>query len=907
MKFVRLSEFKPKRTPEMIAALELYQLPYQLIQERRAAFEQNGRTVTASIKFLDIKIAELIKEAADPKNQKLLEQDLLQEISYLKRKFADNPEEMTAAIKNWLQKSGVLEHIWVHLYHDVLPKASAAFAKGYRGGNPIEPKYIDDLINDGLKSYMDLDGDKSIIRTLMQFDASKGNLMTWIDGGFMTEVQRLANFAQKSQNQESSMNVTMGDEKTEVGDLMSQPTSDKYDIGGYMDKANELAVPYRRMTKFLQRRISVSDIIAKALDDAYQVTDQDGPDNLILRGDNDMVKEQKKAVLDKKIDTFISNWSSSIHKRLQEIENPSEQKNSRIAAKQMFQEILEKSKNLPIMSVRDFYRENLASTGKTKAAFKGRMSVIENDETGFKQNLDEMLRIGPELDEVGSALTEIADKKNKLVQIVSQPGLNPDIVQQISNQIKQLTEREEELTRINDAGAQKFQELTTNIQKIDFKFDESGRLIKDVDKPQAGDGVQLPVEIPVEPEAVGPEDTGMFGRKKKEKKVTTPRLPAGKELISPDDRAMLMQQMEETRNRLRPAFFRALSFPKTNKGGLPTSGTFGHTLFNQHIDNLDDYDVLTKGQYENASPKAKVADIIARGLLYTRDMAALDNSFVTEVTEDIGNGQTVTVGGGSKPSRDVKRFWDFVHKELEAYNDPEVFQQGVATLQTLIKNLQSNKGSGDVANFRELYEKADYFARAAAYEEARGRLFGDKGWDELTDEDRRALAEDVFKSQYGLISRSMYVAKPSKQEPRYPLHPDVAGDRYINVIMRELWRLGYNSARNKGDVGRFSEEERATYYGANSNPKESKWFEIVEDENAFRNRGKPTLKKQHNPNTTMMPAAPVETGDGLSDVTDETIAKIMMNTIVRIAESLDKIGEYRTADTIMRELNTIYG
>jgi len=882
MKFVRLSEFNPQRTPETIEAINFYQSTYELMTERREAFLKNGRTVTASIKFLDIKIAQLMKEAADSQRTKMLEEDFTYELGQIRKKFAGNPEEMVNAIKSWIDKKGVKDFLLTHIYNDVMPSTMKKLTSGFEGMPPLTADDAEEAVNDALTTFFDLDNPKSLVQSLLDFDASKGSLMTWINGGFVKSARQNANHRLKQRKKETSINDTVGDDNTEIADLIPNTSSDSYDLGGYLDKANAYYMPYQKMLNNLQTSVVASDIIAKGLQYAQNTSEKDSPDNIVSANDNDLIKKEKRARLDEKIQKAISAWSAFVRKEVDKIEDKNAQKDMRMVVTRMFDEMVENMRRSMPDSMRNFFKEQNSSVGSNKSKFQTQYTRITNDDNGFKGYVDELIGLGKTLDEVGEQLAEVSSSKSKAARMLSQPGLSPEAIANFSEKLRMYTEREKELKENHNVGAKKFQDIASNIQNIDYKYNSEGGTLLPEDMPQANvDEVTVEPSMPSDAPAV-----------ETVKKLRTK--PVGKrQLLSPEDRAILVQQMEETRNKVLPAFYRTLGFPE--KGKVSNPGLFKSLALTKNIQSPEDYEALKSGNLENASAQAKITDIIVKGLLYTRDMAALDNAYSSEIEENIG-GRMEMVGGGSKPSRDIQRFWDFVHQELEKYNDPELYQQGVATLMTLIKDISASKASGGAAQFRELYDKTDFFARAAAYEEARERMFGNKDWDELSDDERKAIAQDVFSSQYGVASRSLHVAKPNKVEPRYPLHPDVTGEKYIDLMMKELWRLGHGKARSRGRADLFPEEQYAQY--RDPSIKNRNWFEIMSDPNAFRNRDK--IKSP----SDMSGQVGFEGGQ---DADDETIAKIMIDTIVRIAESLDKLGEYRKADTIVRELKTVYG
>ncbi len=379
-------------------------------------------------------------------------------------------------------------------------------------------------------------------------------------------------------------------------------------------------------------------------------------------------------------------------------------------------------------------------------------------------------------------------------------------------------------------------------------------------------------------------------------------------LLSPADQALIEGKMQGARDKLRPSMFRALSFPQIKKDLRAKSGN----LYNlkevaDNINTPEDYDALVQGDLSKASVQAIYADIVVRGMLYVRDQGAMDKIYDPEVV----------VSGSEEMRRALNKFYKFVENEVqtnEILNAKEAEYQSLtpeeqaklalntkttrglspkafvlAKLSELIVDPNASQAGQEVNRFRTMYEYFDHQARAAAYDAQRNELFPGKDWDELTDEERNTISNNVYTEQYG-GHRPMYVGKyrdksleKKKFEPRYPMVPDAEGTKYPSIMNKELWRIGRERAMSKYP-DKVQERYPDQTYHQYRNPawNTNDWYEISDNEEDFKNRN-----KQRN----------------------ETIAESgLINVLVRIANALDSLGAYSAADNVSQNIKRLsYG
>lgn len=239
MKFVRLNEYRPERTAEVIEALALYSKLRSLKNELRTALVDSGRVVTATINFLQIKIAQ--SSASTAEKEKLLSYRMGDELLKIKQMFPD-PDERKKAISEWFNKEGGFrDALW-----EQLEQYGKALKNYTRKTYNVSESAAEEAVDSALAHVMagkDKSGDTPIISTLAKYDASQGTLaFDYIKQKLNFSVRPFLDDYFKQQKNETSTNQKIGDnDNTEVGDMIAAPGgSDEYDIKDYSEVADRL-------------------------------------------------------------------------------------------------------------------------------------------------------------------------------------------------------------------------------------------------------------------------------------------------------------------------------------------------------------------------------------------------------------------------------------------------------------------------------------------------------------------------------------------------------------------------------------------------------------------------------------------------------------------------------------------
>ena len=234
MKFVRLNEYRPERTAEVLEALAFYSNLRALTNELRTALVASGRVVTATINFLQIKIAQSSSDIAE--KEKLLSYRMGDELIKIKQQFPD-PEERKRAISEWFnKKDGFKDALWMQL--DAYGKTLKNYAKKQYN---VSESVAEEAVQEALAYVMagtDKSGETPIIQTLMNYDASQGTLaFDYIKQKLNYSARPFIDDYFKQTKRETSTNQTIGDnDNTEVGDMIAAPgSSDEYDIKDYSE------------------------------------------------------------------------------------------------------------------------------------------------------------------------------------------------------------------------------------------------------------------------------------------------------------------------------------------------------------------------------------------------------------------------------------------------------------------------------------------------------------------------------------------------------------------------------------------------------------------------------------------------------------------------------------------------
>lgn len=239
MKFIRLNEYRPERTAEVLDALAFYSNLRALKNELRTALVASGRVVTATINFLQIRIAQSSADVAE--KEKLLSYRMGDELLKIKQQFPD-PEERKKVISEWFNKQGGFKDaLWEQL--DAYGKTLKHYVKKQYN---VSENVAEEAVSDALSYVMvgqDKSGETPIIQTLMNYDASQGTLaFDYIKGKLNFSVRPFLDKYFNQQSKETSTNQKIGDnDNTEVGDMIAAPdSSDAYDIKDYSEISDRL-------------------------------------------------------------------------------------------------------------------------------------------------------------------------------------------------------------------------------------------------------------------------------------------------------------------------------------------------------------------------------------------------------------------------------------------------------------------------------------------------------------------------------------------------------------------------------------------------------------------------------------------------------------------------------------------
>ena len=143
MKFVRLNEYRPERTADVLEALAFYSHLRALTNELRTALVASGRIVTATINFLQIKIAQSSSDIAE--KEKLLSYRMGDELIKIKQQFPD-PEERKRVISEWFnKKDGFKDALWMQL--DAYGKTLKNYVKKqYNVSEPVAEEAVHEAL-----------------------------------------------------------------------------------------------------------------------------------------------------------------------------------------------------------------------------------------------------------------------------------------------------------------------------------------------------------------------------------------------------------------------------------------------------------------------------------------------------------------------------------------------------------------------------------------------------------------------------------------------------------------------------------------------------------------------------------------------------------------------------------------
>jgi hypothetical protein len=257
MKFLRLNEYHPVRTAEVIEALSVYDILHEIRNEIRAA-KANGRVITASMNLFSLKIAKTIESQSSTTT---LLSNMAEELAHIKAKNPD-PEGQKQAISSWLfGPRGHWTFLWESLYENYLPRLTKALVRGFGGTPPVDEEAANDIAMKAIGEFMEQKDSASVVSALAQFDSSKGSLMTWLEGGIRWTTQRMVRNHLKLQNSETSTNQKIGDnDDTEMGEMLPDKSAeDPFDIVDYTEKTDRLISTFARYRRTLKEQIEHSD------------------------------------------------------------------------------------------------------------------------------------------------------------------------------------------------------------------------------------------------------------------------------------------------------------------------------------------------------------------------------------------------------------------------------------------------------------------------------------------------------------------------------------------------------------------------------------------------------------------------------------------------------------------------
>jgi len=117
--------------------------------------------------------------------------------------------------------------------------------------------------------------------------------------------------------------------------------------------------------------------------------------------------------------------------------------------------------------------------------------------------------------------------------------------------------------------------------------------------------------------------------------------------------------------------------------------------------------------------------------------------------------------------------------------------------------------------------------------------------------------------------------------------PDAEGSKYKEIMNRELWRIGRQRAMQKQKMqkdtlpdARYPDEQYNQYrdpsWGVND------WYEISNNPEDFKNKNKPK-----------------------NGGTDTLAQSDIIDVLIRIANTFDRLGSYRAADQLTTHINSL--
>jgi hypothetical protein len=355
-------------------------------------------------------------------------------------------------------------------------------------------------------------------------------------------------------------------------------------------------------------------------------------------------------------------------------------------------------------------------------------------------------------------------------------------------------------------------------------------------------------------------------------KQKTKKINPNKEFVTQQNLDIIKQNQEPIRERLYPWLVKSTNF--SNQHGVRNENSlFNNSFVSKIIKTPEAFNALVTQNYDGLDDSQKASSvyvtIVMKALLELRDIQVINKKYDTiEMTE------------GKNP-----KDW-FVKTVLERINSNEILNSINPSYKKSIENAFVDfMSSAD--GFRSMYLKIDSWTRGAAYNEKKEELFPGKEWGDLTPEERKSIAEDVYKEQYETGVRRFYLANPDKilqHGARIPIPSTHEGEYYINQMTGEVERI----SSDKGNKNWFATEK---------NPERLMFKSKIKQKNS----NTPTFKGV---------VAPVYETDDSSfggDGEESTLA-YTIDSLIKIANAYDSLGMHKKADSITSQIKKIrYG
>jgi len=257
--------------------------------------------------------------------------------------------------------------------------------------------------------------------------------------------------------------------------------------------------------------------------------------------------------------------------------------------------------------------------------------------------------------------------------------------------------------------------------------------------------------------------------------------------LDPMQVSILEDKLNKTRQELTPYLYKAIGYPSTKKElqALTEFPLFKSLHMHKGLNSPQDLMALLSSNPEdkrNLSTEALFYYLATQGTLYAKDRQVFDRAF-----------EPTQLSSAEERRRATENFRKFFHNTVA--KDPSL-KEREGELMQLYQQWFEEPSDNNV--FRTYFEFIDWYTRAAAYEKARQEVAGGKPWEQLDDNDRKAIAEKVYGDLYEGGFRPMHIAKINKLEPRYGLKTDATGEQYVPIMMDELYRISHMHHHTRG-------------------------------------------------------------------------------------------------------------